>query len=543
MRTNNEVNYLKLNPFVWLVLACMFVHAIFSSSSKFYIIPEGFFIILIGCMFLSFYFKQKIVKFTSKHMNLITTSAVLLVFIFFSISKGDKPLLILLILLVIFTFFAFKIGKRINTANAVLFIFIITFLLHVTYILYTPYYIRQHDSYTIEFTNGHIGYIQYILNNNFQLFKGDPTKVMQFYHPPLHHYIAAIWVKVNTILGMSYSKSIESIQILTLFYSGCINIICYRIFQELRFKGNAFLVPFALVCFHPTFTLLSGSINNDILSILFMLLAILYAIRWYRSEKLSHIIAIALAVGLGMSTKLSVFLVTPAIAFLFIYKLIKIIKRKKLLIQYVLFALICIPLGIWHSLYYYFTQGMPLGYVHNLGKESFVYIGEHSVFDRLIGFKNMHFKKLYVEFFGKYKDYNIPVFILKSSVFGEWSFGKDATAILFSIILFASNILAIFCSFICGVIYFVKNKRDRILKAFFGILYVVIFGSYIKFCFDYPHICTQDFRYIVPTLVIGAITIGYVLNEKRNRILSSFITLITVFFPFSSVMLYLLYGV
>ena len=56
----------------------------------------------------------------------------------------------------------------------------------------------------------------------------------------------------------------------------------------------------------------------------------MYRIKWYNSERLSHIVIIALTVGFGMTTKLSVALITPAIAFVFLYKVIVNKNRKEL---------------------------------------------------------------------------------------------------------------------------------------------------------------------------------------------------------------------
>ena len=55
---------------------------------------------------------------------------------------------------------------------------------------------------------------------------------------------------------------------------------------------------------------------------------------------------------------------------------------------------------------------------------------------------------------------------------------------------------------------------DGGLRAFFGVLYASLIGFYVKFCFDYPYDCTQDFRYIVPVAVIGALFLGLGLTDR-----------------------------
>ena len=36
---------------------------------------------------------------------------------------------------------------------------------------------------------------------------------------------------------------------------------------------------------------------------------------------------------------------------------------------------------------------------------------------------------------------------------------------------------------------------------------------YIGFCFDFPHVCTMNVRYGVPLIVIGALSVGYLVHD------------------------------
>lgn len=58
--------------------------------------------------------------------------------------------------------------------------------------------------------------------------------------------------------------------------------------------------------------------------------------------------SISLCVGLGMMTKLSVWMVAPAIAFVFLYVFFKNLKDfKKYLVQFLCFGVVCAPLALW----------------------------------------------------------------------------------------------------------------------------------------------------------------------------------------------------
>lgn len=39
-------------------------------------------------------------------------------------------------------------------------------------------------------------------------------------------------------------------------------------------------------------------------------------------------------------------------------------------------------------------------------------------------------------------------------------------------------------------------------------LYAALVGNYVKFCVDYPYICSFNFRYIAPLLLLGALGIA-----------------------------------
>lgn len=136
-------------------------------------------------------------------------------------------------------------------------------------------------------------------------------------------------VENTKYFGIATEASYEGLQYLTLFYSSVSMYLSYRIMQELKLRRMGLIIAFAIVAFHPTFIILSGSVNNDILSLTFMFGAILNTIVWYREQTLKNIMKIALCVGLGMFTKLSVWMVAPAIAIVFLIVLIKIEKIQK----------------------------------------------------------------------------------------------------------------------------------------------------------------------------------------------------------------------
>ena len=435
------------------------------------------------------------------------------------------------------------------------------FLLRLVYILYTTVETRQHDVWFFSGKIGHAGYIRYIYDN-LKLPDTNPMYTWQYYHAPLHHILAAAWMRLNTALGLSFERACEKVQILTMFYSSACMIITYRILNFFKFKGLAFIIPLAIVCFHPTFVIMGGCINNDILSVMFMFGAVWTALKWYEKPTLVRIIPVALCIGLAMMAKTSGVLVAPAVAFIFLIKFVKDIQNyKKYLLQFAVFGIICVPIGMWWSVYNYIKWDMPFGYVAELSKAEKQYIPQYSAFERFFSFNENQFSNIFQygnEKIGYY-EYNIFVTLFKTSVFGESSlFDTNAmeTAANFlgytlCVCLFYVNIILALVSFVGAILLIWKKKYlyDSTVTCFFVILWTVVMAFFFKFCLEYPFTCSMDFRYIVPTLLVGVVFLGKLLEvveEKREkafyRVMQSSICVLSVLFCIMSLEMFFLLG-
>lgn len=435
------------------------------------------------------------------------------------------------------------------------------FLLRLVYILYTTIEYRQHDVWFFSGDKGHAGYIRYIYEN-LKLPDGDPREHWQFYHAPLHHILAALWMRLNTALGLTFERACENIQILTLFYSSVCMVITYRILNFFRFKGMALIIPLAITCFHPTFVIMGGCINNDILSVAFGFGAVWTALKWYEKPTLLRIIPIALCIGFSMMAKTSGALVAPAVAFIFLIKFIKDIQNfKKYLLQFAVFGIICIPLGMWWSVYNYIKWDMPIGYVAELSKAEKQYIPQYSAWERFFSFNKNEFSNLFLygnESIGFY-EYNIFVALFKTAVFGESSlFDKNAVGSVANslgyalcVCIFVINIILALISFIGAIVLMIKKRYlyDSTVTYSFVILWTVVMVFFFKFCLDYPFTCSMDFRYIVPTLLVGVLFLGKlleILGEKREkafcRVMHTGICVLSVLFCIISLEMFFLLG-
>ncbi len=458
--------------------------------------------------------------------------------------------------------------KQMTAKRGVILLLAAGFLLRLCYVLYTTVGTRQHDVWSFSggdfslFTNQrHAQYIEYIATY-LKLPSVDPTNVglSQLYHPPFHHLLAGLWLKLNTLLGIDYPAACENIQLLTLFYSCAIMVISYRTLRLLGCKKLSLFVPLTLVVFHPTFILMSGSVNNDLLSVTLALYALYATLRWAKSPTLKHILPIALGVGLSMMTKLSGGMVAPAIGLVFLWKWWEAIKQqdgsgKKLFFQFVAFGVVCVPLALWWQVKNLIVFGVPLTYVPALSQNSGQFVGDYTPFQRLWEIPKESLQEIFVVWKNQgiqadYNEYNLLLALLKSSVFGEYTLFDSASqtgihtlGILFSKLLFYVNCGLVACSLWAGGALLLQKRHHRSPVIWMlALVWVVLLLSYVHFCFGYPQTCTQNFRYAVPTLMAGCGFLGVWLKDTKNKILPTVVTALTLVFALSSAVCYTLLG-
>lgn len=380
-------------------------------------------------------------------------------------------------------------------------------LLRIGYALYTPYGVRQHDAGIFGGEGGHAGYIGYIADH---LALPHTNAPWQFYHPPLHHTVSGLWLWLNLSAGVPAEAAYENIQLLTAFYSCAAILICYGVFRELKLSRRATAFALAIVCFHPTFIILAGSINNDMLWVLFYLAALLFAIRWYREPSMKNVLCLAVCTGLAMMAKLSAVTIAPVIAFVFLVKLWKERKRaKKLFGRIGAFCLVSVPLGVWYPVRNLLLFQQPLSYVPELGK-TFQYVGNYGIADRLW---NIPWSQLGVPYQSLETGYNIPLSLMKTATFGESEMTVGAPA---NILLYVHILLAVVALFAMVRMLIRKDGEKAVLNRALGLAWIVLMASYVIFCLDFPSVCSEDFRYVVPTLLIGTVFFAQLLDGLRN---------------------------
>ncbi len=406
---------------------------------------------------------------------------------------------------------------------------------------------NQHDVFPLNSDYPrHNSYIWHIFENlSLPTEKVYNAGLSQYYHPPLHHFVSALWMRFQTTLGFDPYVAYENVQYLTLFCSAAMVIAADKLFELFDMKGAVRLSLVAVIAFHPTMFIFAGSINNDPLATLLLFLAVLYTVRWYKEQTVANTLGLALTIGGAMLTKLSGAVVAIGTAYVMLCRLFErkngfVANFKRLWKRFVLFGAVCFPLGLWWPIRCKLLFGMPLGYVPSMSTSNDQYLQGYSLIERITGIGSIDLgnvyptigRTLYDGTVGADYDYGILPYAVKSSLFGEyfWKTGVNPTQNILAQVMFYCAVVLIVISLaglFCGLYATLLKGRDGrlsengFLKAcdkvpfrFLLIYFAALFGSYAMFCIKYPFTCTMDFRYIVPTLLIGAVGTGVLLRGK-----------------------------
>lgn len=377
-------------------------------------------------------------------------------------------------------------------------ILVIGIVMRVGYMIYTPATVRGHDLGKLDFNYvGHATYIMYLIEGSMP-----PYNFGQFYHPPLFHALAAAVMRCYRVLSgiVDMEQLFESTKvvscaasILTLFYAR-------RLCRQLRLSYGATLIALALAAFLPNHYLLAGRVNNDALSIMFMTAILYYTLAWYEKQDWGSIVKLALCFGLGMMTKISVgvfALVTGAMMLFVLIRSIREKRARRMILQLIVFGLIALPLGMYFPIRSYILFQQPFDYVQRMPEESRIYCDDHSIWERFGLIFNPNVYNL------PFDDYNVWGYLLRGSLFGEFTLelGRFLPGILLLV-----NLLLILMSLVAMVVMLIRHRSAQ--YTLLGCFWLVLMAAYIQFNIEYPCGCTMDFRYVVPTALIGAVFLG-----------------------------------
>ena len=401
-----------------------------------------------------------------------------------------------------------KIKGRMSFEAKIFLIFLAGFALRLIYVLYTDISTRQNDIGIFEegsYNLYHSGYILFV-RDKMTIPSIDVTTAGQFYHPPFHYIVCAAFLKIYELF-LGGRHNYEALQILTLCYANISAIVTYKMLKIFDLDEGTLLPSALIISFFPEFILLSGSINNDSLSVMLTFLSLYAALRWYKDSGRKELILSALFAGLAMMTKLSAGLIAFPLAVLFLARFIGSDGKGKLKTvgNAAIYGAIAIPLGIWFQIRNFILFNVPLGYVLR-SDNPYQDISRYSVFDRLFGLYPVPIEDFFMNLGSDgEQDYNTTIALIKSALFGEWNFRDSMAQALtgyFLLWVFVALILFVLAGFIY-VLVTLRKRKTSVMEISMAVLFVTELVSYTMFALKYPHICSMNFRYTVPLIICG----------------------------------------
>ena len=465
--------------------------------------------------------------------------------------RQPQIMLVFLIGFLSLCFFVYEIkNKVLSPERAVLWTVFAGMLMRVYYVLFYDITILQNDGGTFTgfgtdtINNGHIGYIEYIYKF-FHLPDMDPYEYFGYYHPPLHHIIEAIWLTIQRFLNVNEALAFENLQIPTLIYSGLCMVVMLKILEEAGVTRKYLAIGMVLFSFHPRMMVLAGSVNNDILALLLLLSTIWRTLVWIREKTYKNIILIALSLGFGMISKLNTAICAFSIAVVFLMALVRAVKtsnllvRRNIFLQFVVFAVICVPLGLSYIVrnlvLFGEKPGIPSPAI--IPNQSVMYTGEYSVWS-IFGIPSI--ADLHIEFpfhpISAEAMHNTWAIMFQTGLFAEaYPAGMNDYLLSVAQIAYVASIIAAIITSVVFIIEYLQRmvreagmikyslphpteaelekgvaKTDTVINhlertVFLLITYIFMLISFGLFVFKYPYTCSSDFRYMTAGLVFTSL--------------------------------------
>ena len=423
-----------------------------------------------------------------------------------------------------------KGNNRLSIETLALLIMLAGFSMRIGYAFYTGASTRQHDvemyynDLLLTYENGgqgHFAYTAYIFEH-----WALPNEIKwQFYHPPLWHALCALFMKVYSFFERENDlATLYNACMILSSYVACITLYaCKKLIFEIipNYKGRA--ISLLLISFHSQFFIMAGWMNNEQLALMFTILSIYFAIRYHKSNSWVNIVMCAISIGCGMMSKISAATIALPVGIIFIYDLVRNIKEKKTLstlAQFGVFLLICAPLGLWFQVKNIVQFGIESIKIPAIDTNSSLSVINYSIWERFGLFNPLNFSEgifcILRPNKNGYMDYNVWLYTLKCSVFGEYSYWGGA---FFSVMLLIANfLLVILCTYsLFDVVIREWKTENRNLNILMVVIIIESLVAYIYFQITNPVTCTQDFRYMTFILIPAMYFIGKSISEIKGK--------------------------
>ncbi len=431
------------------------------------------------------------------------------------------------------------------------YILLISFILKMFYAIKKIFCVTDHDLQVLEVNpfvigpTGHLGYINYIIEHLslppvITEYNDFPP---QFYHPPLFYVFGALVKGIAEKLGVPEIICYEILQQLNMVFAFLCIYVLYKILNELKISAKMTMLLMLLVAFSPIYLTLGVEINNDCIMTLFCLLAVHRVIIWYKKRTMKDIVLTGLFLALGMLSKTSAVLISPALgavfACAFFEKGQNSESRKKLAGQYGAFLAVSVPLGLSWVIRNYIMYKVPFSYVPAVVGRQPQYTGDIPVIARL-GLPSLKQLTLWkLDIFHPEDQPSILGQIIQSQTFDEGLL-LNPDPVTPMILLWSYWLLYLFAFYL--LVRFVADRKIKLpVKLLLGLLFAVPVASIYLFAFQYPALCSVSARYIAAPLTMLFVAAGYFADKTAKKWPSAVFSAAIVFVTAFSVIDYVLF--
>ena len=361
---------------------------------------------------------------------------------------------------------------------------------------------------------GHLGYIEYIVKFG-TLPQIDPFSLFSYYHPPLYYLLGAMMVKLSLLFGDSYENAFENVQFISVIFSMLTIFMAVKIFRLISNNERMMLFGVAILSFHPAMIFSSAWVNNDVITLFFQTLIIYFGIRWGRSYRFKDLIYVALCMGLGMCTKLSVAMLAPPFALVMLIHFISEIREgrgMRTFKQYLMFGVVSGTLGLSWSIRNLIKFHTKPG-ISSYNPGDIKYMGPLNMWERFGWPADWGMDYPFHNLYGNVSK-NAWLIMLRTSIFAETRPDVKGASLLASQIAFILIAVLFWGLTIWTLIALGRKAFRNNCNLFIFTGFLTVFLSYMAFVIKYPYTCSCDFRYIMIVLVFWGIGL---LDVKKSH--------------------------
>ncbi|MNK48932.1 hypothetical protein D3C87_677720 [compost metagenome] len=495
--------------------------------------------ILFVCCFLRLkslgkYFCQRVLDFYRKKRVLVKTSLLQsALFILTLIATGVLipspvlfPLVIIQLLLLIIFPLTYFIYHNFSGGKILSLVWIAMVITNATSL-----FLIHHSSFSYDF-RGHIDYVRYICDY------GEipiPSGGWSFYHPSFYYRLAAgLWKLVNIgkeFTDADFTKTIQVFSFITFMVYCYWSLKTIELSVSLACKRNRITAPGTIVwvklltsavfLFWASNFVVSIRVGNDIFFNLFYAITFYFILKWWNKEKGRDFFFAMLFSVLCIWSKSNGFMLLGLVALLLGCKYLRRYLKPNLIEKQVVrtyhYKVLLLAFASVMCLHYTFTDRIlrqkndrqtPIlvSNANGMSKDLIVENGWNSFtsFD-ISRFINEPFTSSYDNQKGRNSFW---YYLIKTSLFGEFSYDFPQLARILSLLLIAICIISI--AGYSGAF----NYRGTLLPLALSLS--IMLCSMVVFRIFYPYSSSSDFRYIFPSVLPLTIFMGIILLRIRT---------------------------